>query len=113
MWRYNYGCLLRSQQKNGPAFVQFEKAAQFEGSNVDYEGQAGQMAYNMKQFQKAYNYLGKAIQLPGGEKYKGAFDSVTAYLQSMAQQAAMAKTSKPKAGGGATTGKPKTDDDDD
>ncbi len=83
---YNYAVLLKSQNKYVPAGVQYEKAAQYEGSNVDYVGQCGQMFFYLKNYQKAYQYLGKAMQMPGGDKYNGSFDSCREYLQNIGSE---------------------------
>jgi tetratricopeptide (TPR) repeat protein len=112
---YNYACLLKSNAKHAAAAAQYEKAAQYEGSNVDYVGQCGQMWFFLKNYTKAYQYLGKAMQMPGGDKYKGSFDSCREYLQQMA--AATASRAAAKAGTKVSSGpggsKRPSDDDDD
>lgn len=110
---YNYACLLKTQGKFPAAGVQYEKAAQFEGSNVDYVGQCGQMMYYLKQYMKAYQYLGKAMQMPGGEKYKGPFDNIRQLIQDMENRKNQAPTKGPaKPGTGGDTKKHNDDDDD-
>jgi tetratricopeptide (TPR) repeat protein len=112
---YNYAVLLKNSGKKAPAAAEYEKAAMYEGSNVDYVGQAGQMLMYMGNYTKAYQYLGKAMQMPGGEKYKASCDGCRDYLQAQANAAASRAALKggPKgSSGGATKGKPKDDDDD-
>jgi tetratricopeptide (TPR) repeat protein len=111
---YNYAVLLKNSGKKAPAAAEYEKAAMYEGSNVDYVGQAGQMLMYMGNYTKAYQYLGKAMQMPGGDKYKASCDACRDYLQNMANQKAIAGQLKNRtvAGSGPTKGKPKDDDDD-
>ncbi len=109
-------CCCQQGGKQAAAGVQYEKAAQYEGYNVDYVGQCGQMFYYLKNFTKAYQYLGKAVQLPGGDKYKSSFDGIREYLQNQQQQQLIREQNKKKPGGGGPNKKPgpkKNDDDDD
>jgi hypothetical protein len=68
----------------------------------------------MGQYTKAYQYLAKAMQMPGGDKYKSSCESCRTYLQNMEQQKLIKQQMKPGAGpgGGPNKGKPKDDDDD-
>jgi tetratricopeptide (TPR) repeat protein len=112
---YNYGYLLKNAGKFIPASVEYEKAAMYEGSNVDYVGQCGQMFAFNKNYTKAYQYLGKAMQMPGGEKYKGSFDSIRDFLQTIQNQKAQAALNRAggKPGASGSAGKKPKDDDDD
>jgi tetratricopeptide (TPR) repeat protein len=112
---YNYAVLLKTAGKYPAASVQYEKAAQYEGSNVDYVGQCGQIFFYTKNYQKAYQYLGKAMQMPGGEKYKSSFDQVREYLQNIQLEIQRKQMMTPGGGkkGGPTLGPKKNDDDDD
>ena len=96
--------------------IEYEKAATYDGSNVDYVGQCGQMLMFMGNYTKAYQYLAKAVSMPDGGKYKSSCDSCRDYLQALAnkaaQQAQIKAAGKASSGSGATKGKAKDDDDD-
>jgi Tfp pilus assembly protein PilF len=111
---YNYAVLLKNSGKSAAAAAEYEKAAQYDGSNVDYVGQCGQMLFYLKQYTKAYQYLGKAVQMPGGDRYKGACDQLRQYMQDELNRKPPPGINKPgaKPGGGPIKGKPKDDDDD-
>src|ERR1700679_1104937 len=56
IYHYNYAVLLKNAGKKRAAVVEYEKAATFDGSNVDYVGQCGQMLMYMGNYTKAYQY---------------------------------------------------------
>jgi tetratricopeptide (TPR) repeat protein len=114
-YHFNYALFLQHAGRKGPAAVEYEKAAMYDGSNVDFVGSAGQMFFFMGQYTKAYQYLGKAMQMPGGDKYRASCESCRTYLQNIAQtraNAAQAKAGAAAGGSGASKGKAKDDDDD-
>ncbi len=109
---YNYGHLLQTQGNKGAALAQFKAAAQYSPGNVNIQGTYGQMLLYAGDYQGAYNKLGAAMQMAGGEGYKAGFTAAQAYLQQQQQQRQLNQqnatpTSKPGAGA-----KKHTDDDD-
>jgi Tfp pilus assembly protein PilF len=87
--------------KKGPALIHYRKAAQSNPGNADFQGQLGQMLYNANDFAGASRALGIAMQLPGGDRYKGAYESAVKQMQQiqqnrmLQQQNAPAKSSAP------------------
>ncbi|MBS1990938.1 MAG: hypothetical protein JSS86_00990 [Cyanobacteria bacterium SZAS LIN-2] len=111
---FNYACFLQRAGKTGAAAVEYKKAATLEPSNIDYVGSYGQMALFQKNYMEAYNYLGRAMQMPGGEKYKAAVESCRTYIQQQQQQQMINQMNKKNASGAAAApGKKPRDDDDD
>jgi len=113
LYHYNYAVFLRNAAKYGAALPEYEKAATYDGSNVDYVGQYGQMLFFMKNYKKAYQFLGKAVQMPGGEKYKPSFEACQKYLQDQAARDAIERGRKPVKNPGGAPGAKKPQDDDD
>jgi tetratricopeptide (TPR) repeat protein len=112
LYHYNYAVFLRNEAKYATALPEYEKAAAYDGSNVDYVGQCGQMFFFMKNYKKAYQYLGKAVQMPGGEKYKASFEACQKYLQDQAVRVARQAIDRAKKQGKKPGGAPGADDDD-
>jgi len=110
---YNYACFLQHAGKTALAAGEYKKAATLQPSNVDFVGAYGQMALFLHQNMEAYNFLGRAMQMPGGEKYKNAFENVKVMIQNQQQQQMINKMNASKGGGGATLGGKKHSDDDD
>lgn len=112
VFHYNYAVLLQRSGRKGPAIAQYRRAAQLDPGNVDFHGVLGQMLLVNGDYTGAYNELGRAIQMPGGDRYKTAFESATRYKQ---QQDMNRQSAAPKKGGaaGAAAAKKKADDDDD
>ena len=81
LMHYNYAVLLKDSNKKAAAAAEYEKAAVYDGSNADFVGSAGQMFFYLGNYTKAYQYLGKAVQMPGGEKYKAACELCREYLK--------------------------------
>jgi len=113
VYHFNYAVFLQRAGKTAQAAAEYKKAAQYDGSNVDFVGSYGQMMLFLKNYQEAYNNLGRAIQMPGGEKYKSAFETAQQYLQRIQQQNQQRQMNKPGAGPAAAPGKKRKDDDDD
>ena len=69
-----------------------------------------------KDYNGAYQYLYRAVGMPGGDKFKASLENAIKYKQynDQLQQNRILQKAAPAAGGGATTGgkKPKDDDDD-
>jgi len=111
---FNYACFLQHAGKTGLACAEYKKAANLQPSNVEFVGSYGQMALFLHQNMEAYNYLGRAMQMPGGEKYKNPFENVKVIIQNQAQQQMINKMNTQKgAGNGAVLGGKKHSDDDD
>jgi len=114
VYHFNYAVFLQRAGRTGPAAIEYKKAAQYDGSNVDFVGSCGQMLLFQHNYQEAYNYLGRASQMPGGEKYKSAFDTARTYLQNIQQQNQLRAMNKSGSGTAtASVGKKHKDDDDD
>jgi tetratricopeptide (TPR) repeat protein len=112
-YHFNYALFLQHAGRKAPAAAEYEKAATYDGSNPDFVGSAGQMFFFMGNYTKAYQYLGKAMQMPGGEKYKASCESCRTYLQNVANARAANQAAKAApAGAAAGHSKPKDDDDD-
>jgi predicted Zn-dependent protease len=109
---FNYARLLVAAGKKGPALAHYRKAAQSNPGNADFQGQLGQMLYNANDFSGASRALGIAMQLPGGDRYKGAYESAVRQMQQIQQNRLLQQQSAPakSAGGGV---KKHADDDDD
>ncbi|MFA7339429.1 MAG: hypothetical protein WC028_21795 [Candidatus Obscuribacterales bacterium] len=109
---FNYARLLVAANKKGPALAHYRKAAQSNPGNADFQGQLGQMLYNANDFTGASRALGIAMQLPGGDRYKGAYESAVRQVQQIQQNRLLQQQSAPAK---STGGGPKkhTDDDED
>jgi tetratricopeptide (TPR) repeat protein len=112
-YHFNYALFLQHAGKKAPAAMEYEKAATYDGSNVDFVGSAGQMMLFMGNYTKAYQYLSKAMQMPGGDKYKSSAESARAYLQNAAQARLINQQLKAGATSGGAPGSKKAKDDDD
>jgi Tfp pilus assembly protein PilF len=110
VFHYNYAVLLQRSGRKGPALMHYRKAAQLDPSNVDFHGVLGQMLLVNGDYGGAYNELGKAIQMPGGDRYKGAFENATRYKQQADANRMSAPTAKK--GAAAAAAKKNADDDD-
>ncbi|MBP6745477.1 hypothetical protein KA344_09580 [bacterium] len=109
---FNYARLLVAAGKKGPALAHYRKAAQSNPGNADFQGQLGQMLYNANDFSGASRALGIAMQLPGGDRYKGAYESAVRQMQQIQQNRLLQQQSAPaKSTGGGV--KKHADDDDD
>lgn len=109
---FNYARLLVAAGKKGPALAHYRKAAQSNPGNADFQGQLGQMLYNANDFTGASRHLGIAMQLPGGDRYKGAYESAVRQMQQIQQNRLLQQQSAPaKSTGGGV--KKHVDDDDD
>lgn len=106
---YNYGVFLQKANKIGPAIAQYRLATKCDPGNVDFHGVLGQMLMYNKDFNGAYNELGRAIQMPGGEKYKPQYENAVRYKQQADANRAAAATKKSAAPAKA---RPADDDDD-
>jgi Tfp pilus assembly protein PilF len=115
VYHYNYACFLKAAGRNGPALAEFKKAAQYDGSNVDFVGAAGQVMLGAKDYNGAYQYLYRACSMPGGDKFKASLDNAIKYKQYADQQAQIRAQQKaaPAAKSGAAGAKKSSDDDDD
>lgn len=111
VFHYNYAVLLQRSGKKGVALLHYRKAAQLDPSNVDFHGVLGQMLLVNGDYNGAYNELGRSIQMPGGDRYKAAFENATRYKQQ--QDAARASQVQVKKGAAAATAAKKNSDDDD
>ena len=111
VFHYNYAVLLQRSGRKGPALMHYRKAAQLDPSNVDFHGVLGQMLLVNGDYNGAYNELGKAIQMPGGDRYKAAFENATRYKQQADANRAMAPTAKKGTAPGAAAKKSSDDDD--
>jgi thioredoxin-like negative regulator of GroEL len=106
--RYNYGVFLQRAGKIAPALVQYKKAVALDPSNVDFRGLLGQLLLFNKDYNGAYNELGRVVQMHGGEKYKAAFENAVRYKQQADQLRQNAASKKPTA----ATSRPKASEDD-
>jgi len=111
---FNYGYFLQHGNNNTLAAHEYKKAADLEPSSVTYVGTYGEMALFLHHYPEAYNYLGRAVQMPGGEKYKNAFEGGKVLLQNQRQQEALQQGHpKLKPGAPPAGGSKHHDDDDD
>jgi len=110
---YNYGQLLQTSGQKLPALAQFKAAAQYSPGNVEIQGTYGTMLLNAGRYQEAYNKLGAAMQMPGGEKYQAGFKAAQAYLQQQLQQRQINAQNAPGPASKAGPGAKKHSDDDD
>jgi len=106
---FNYGSFLQHGNKATIALGEFKKAADLEPSNVVYVGTYGEMAFFLHHYMEAYSYLGRAMQMPGGEKYKNDFEAVKAIIQNQRQQEMLKPSNQ---GPNHSNNKPHSDDDD-
>lgn len=109
---FNYARLLVAANKKGPALAHYRKAAQSNPGNADFQGQLGQMLYNANDFTGASRALGIAMQLPGGDRYKGAYESAVRQMQQIQQNRLLQQQNAPAKSTGAGP-KKHTDDDED
>lgn len=108
--QYNFGYHLYTMGNTAGAIQHYRKATQLDPSNQDYHGNLGNLLMNTKDFNGALTEYGRA-----GERFRPQFDQVQKYIQQVAQQRAYEQQMKKTAPGkkpGATTAKPKDDDDD-
>ena len=114
VYHYNYACFLKAAGRNGPALLEFKKAAQYDGSNVDFVGACGQMMLFAKDYNGAYQFLYRACGMPGGDKFKASLENAIKYKQYNDQQVQLRQQQRvaPAAAGAAAGKKPKDDDDD-
>lgn len=109
---FNYGRILQQAGKKGPALAHYRKAAQYQPGNADFQGTLGQMLMYSGDYNGAYQALGRAIQIPGGDRYKPGYESAVKYMQQVQAQRQQAQQAAPaKAAPGAK--KRVSDDDDD
>ncbi|MBP9090021.1 hypothetical protein KBI23_03270 [bacterium] len=109
---FNYARLLVAAGKKGPALVHYRKAAQSNPGNADFQGQLGQMLYNNNDFAGASRALGVAMQLPGGDRYKGAYESAVRQMQQIQQTRLLQQQNAPAKSAGAGPKKHADDDED-
>lgn len=110
---FNYARLLVAAGKKGPALAHYRKAAQSNPGNADFQGQLGQMLYNANDFAGASRALGIAMQLPGGERYKGAYESAVKQMQQIQQNRLLQQQNAPAKTAGPGPKKRVSDDDED
>jgi tetratricopeptide (TPR) repeat protein len=109
---FNYGRILQQANKKAPALAHYKKAAQYQPGNADFQGTLGQMLMYTGDYNGAYQALGRAIQIPGGDRYKPSYENAVKYMQQVqAQRAQMQQAAPAKAAPGAK--KRSSDDDDD
>lgn len=109
---FNYARLLVAAGKKGPALAHYRKAAQSNPGNADFQGQLGQMLYNANDFTGASRALGIAMQLPGGDRYKGAYESAVRQMQQIQQNRLLQQQNAPAKSTGSGTKKHVDDDED-
>jgi len=109
---FNYGNFLQRGKNNILSASEYKKAADLEPSHVIYVGTYGEMAYFLHRYMEAYSYLGRAVQMPGGEKYKNSFESLKIIIQNQRQQEALKQMNQPKNTSPGGSAKPRDDDDD-
>ncbi len=109
---YNYGHLLQTLGNKKGALAQFKAAAQYSPGNVDIQGTYGQMLLYAGDYQGAYNKLGAAMQMAGGERYKAGFTAAQQYLQQQQQQRLINQQNAPGPASKGPGAKKHTDEDD-
>ncbi|CAN5383596.1 hypothetical protein BH11CYA1_BH11CYA1_32410 [soil metagenome] len=110
---FNYARMLVADNKKGPALAHYRKAAQSNPGNADFQGQLGQMLYNAGDFTGASRALGIAMQLPGGDRYKGAYESAVKQMQQIQQNRLLQQQNAPAKSTASGPKKRVADDDDD